>query len=170
MSRLQIIEEPDPRLRLIAEPVERFDEALECLARDLVETLHSTSGIGLSAPQVGHSLQLLVVDMSEARNAAEIYINPQVQLTGRRCMVEESCLSLPGLEGVVSRVDAVRVRALNTQGQLFERDLEGMHAVCVQHEMDHLAGKLFTDRMALWQRLYMRGAAAVRAGLQRPAA
>ncbi len=170
MSRLAIIEEPDPRLRQVAAPIERFDEAVKQLASDLVETLHGTSGIGLSAPQVGRCVQMLVVDMSEERNDAEIYVNPQIELTGRRCMVEESCLSLPGLEGVVPRVDAVRVRARDLDGVPFERELEGMHAVCLQHEMDHLAGRLFIDRVSLLHRLYMRGTAALRAARQRPAA
>lgn len=170
MACLTILEEPDPRLRAVAKPVETFDSDLAMLAKDLTETLHSTSGIGLSAPQVGRSIQLLVMDLSEERNTPEIYINPQIQLTGQRCMVEESCLSLPGLEGVVPRVTAVRVRALDLAGNAFERELQDMHAVCLQHEMDHLAGRLFIDRVSLLHRLYMRGTAALRAAKQRRAA
>lgn len=156
MAVRDIVEFPDPRLQQPAAPVALFDARLRALAGDLLDTLYSAGGIGLSAPQLGEPLQVMVMDLSGEASAPEVYVNPQVQLRGRRCLVEETCLSLPGMKALVPRVDAVRVRALDATGAPFERDLEGLHAVCVQHEMDHLAGRVFLDRLPAWQRWLVR--------------
>ena len=156
MARLDILEYPDPRLRLQAKPVTQFDETLAELIDNLLETLHATKGIGLSAPQVNDQRQVLVIDLSGNASASQVYINPAILSKAAWGLVEESCLSVPGITGNVVRATEVRVRALDRAGETFERDLTGMEAVCLQHEMDHLAGKLFIDRLSLFRRLRMR--------------
>ncbi len=156
MAVLPILEYPDPRLRKVAAPVEQFDAKLTSLVGDLFETLHAKGGIGLSAPQVGATQQVLVVDLSGDGAAPEAYVNPQILKRGRWGIVEESCLSLPGVVGNVLRATRVRVRAHDLAGKLVERDVEDMHAVCLQHEIDHLRGKLFIDRLSIVGRLRLR--------------
>jgi peptide deformylase len=163
MARLPILEYPDLRLRQRAEPVAAFDGELERLVDDLIETLYGTTGIGLSAPQAGIRRQVLVMDLSDTRTAPEAYVNPEILTSAGPGLVEESCLSVPGVVGNVVRATQLRVRARHPAGNVFERDLEGMHAVCLQHEMDHLAGKLFVDRLSLIRRIQVRVAAAARA-------
>lgn len=162
MAQLQILEHPDPRLRLKAEPVDAFDDDLAKLLDDLLETLYETTAIGLSAPQVGVLKEVLVLDLSEDRSAPEVYINPEILKRSTWGLVEESCLSVPGITGNVVRATEVRVRARDPEGAWFERDLSGMHAVCLQHEMDHLAGKLFIERLSIFRRLQLRAIAAVK--------
>jgi len=162
MARLPILEYPDPRLRLRAAPVVTFDARLARLIDDLLETLYSTTGIALSAPQTGIQLQVLVVDLSGNASAPHVYVNPEVLASSAPALVEESCLSVPGVVGNVVRATQLRIRARDRYGEVFERDLDGMHAVCLQHEMDHLAGKLFVDRLSLFQRLRTRITAAAR--------
>ena len=159
MARLEILEYPDPRLRLRSEPVAIFDENLGDLVDGLVETLHATKAIGLSAPQANVQLQVLVMDLSGNATEPQVYINPKILKRGALGLVEESCLSVPGVVAHVIRATQVRVRAQNRSGASFERDLEGMHAVCLQHEMDHLKGKLLVDRLSLFRRLRVRSAA-----------
>lgn len=163
MARLQILEYPDARLRQRAEPVAAFDAGLERLVDDLFETLYGTTGIGLSAPQAGIRRQVLVMDLSGSASAPEVYVNPGILTRALPGLVEESCLSVPGVVGNVIRATQLRVRARDPSGEVFERDLEGMHAVCLQHEMDHLAGRLFVDRLSLFRRLRVRLAAAAKA-------
>lgn len=163
MACLSILEYPDPRLRLRSTPVRVFDPDLARLVDDLFETLYSTTGIGLSAPQAGDHRQVLVMDLSGNASAPEVYINPQILTRSVPGLVEESCLSLPGVVGNLVRATRLRVRAHDRSGRVFERDLEGMHAVCLQHEMDHLNGKLFVDRLSLLRRLQARVAATARA-------
>jgi peptide deformylase len=163
MARLPILEYPDPRLRQRAEPVAAFDAGLERLVGDLLETLYGTTGIGLSAPQAGIRRQVLVMDLSGSASAPDVYINPKILTRALPGLVEESCLSVPGVVGNVVRATQVRVSARDPAGEVFERNLEGMHAVCLQHEMDHLAGKLFVDRLSLLRRLRVRLTAAARA-------
>ncbi len=160
MARLEILEYPDPRLRLRAEPVTRFDAPLARLVDDLVETLHATGGIGISAPQVNHRCRVLVVDLSGDGTAPQVYVNPEILSKSAPGLVEESCLSVPGVVGNVIRATEVRVRARDRSGVSFERELSGMDAVCLQHEMDHLDGRLFVDRLSLFRRLRIRAAAA----------
>jgi peptide deformylase len=164
MPRRPILEYPDPRLRERSAPVTAFDAGLAHLVEDLVETLHATpAGIGISAPQVGDLRQVLIMDLTESRTAPEVYINPAILSRSVPGLVEESCLSIPGVVGNVVRSTQLRVRAVDAEGRPFERDLEGMHAVCLQHEVDHLEGKLFIDRLPLPQRLRFRIGRAFRA-------
>ena len=163
MSQLDILEYPDPRLRQPSVLVEDFDDELRCLVDDLVETMHAMGGIGLSAPQAGVHRQVLVMDLSEDKSSPDVYVNPQIRLTGDLCIVEESCLSLPGIEGNVMRRNRLQVRAFDVRGERFERELEDMYAVCMQHELDHLAGRLFIDRLPLHRRLWIQAGAELRA-------
>lgn len=159
MARLEILEYPDPRLRLRSEAVCVFDGYLAELTDNLFETLYATKAIGLSAPQAGIQLQVLVMDLSGNATEPQVYINPEILKRGALGFVEESCLSVPGVVAHVLRATRVRVRAQDRSGATFERDLEGMNAVCLQHEMDHLRGKLLVDRLSLFRRLRVRSAA-----------
>ena len=156
MALLDLILYPDPRLRRKAARVERFDADLGRLVDDLTETLHHHRGIGISATQVDDHRAVLVMDLSEDRNAPREYINPEILSRETRALVEESCLSIPGVEGNVIRHIQVTVRAQDRHGQVFEEELEQMYAVCLQHEMDHLVGKLFIDRLSLVRRVGIR--------------
>ena len=156
MAILPILAHPDPRLREHAQPVTVFDEELARLVANLSETLRVSGGIGLAAPQTGDRRRVLVIDLSGGESPPEVYINPELQPGTTRCLVEESCLSVPGVVGNVVRAISVRVRAQDPQGNPFERELEGMPAVCLQHEVEHLQGTLFIDRLPLLQRLRLR--------------
>lgn len=148
MARLEILETPDPRLRTVAKPVESFDEALSQLVDDMTETMYDAQGIGLAATQVNIHQRLLVLDVSENQDAPRVYINPEILQTEGTETCEEGCLSVPGIYAEVSRAEKVRVRAFDRNGEAFEEDLEGMHAICLQHEIDHLEGKLFIDYLS----------------------
>lgn len=163
MARPPIIEYPDPRLRLRAQPVSAFDATLARLVDDLLETLYATGGIGLSAPQAAIRGQVLVMDLSGNASAPQVYINPEILSSAVPALVEESCLSVPGVVGNLVRATRLRVRAQDPAGEVLERDLEDMHAVCLQHEMDHLSGRLFIDHPSLVRRLRIRLAASARA-------
>jgi peptide deformylase len=156
MVQQAILEYPDARLRQRSAAVQCFDAEVEQLIEDLLDTLHATSGIGLSAPQVGMLRRILVMDHSGTASAPEVYINPTILKRSAVGIIEESCLSVPGITGNVVRATRVRVRAQDQAGVAFERDLEGMPAVCLQHEIDHLDGKLFIDRLMPWRRLMLR--------------
>ena len=166
MTQLALIEYPDPRLRQQSAPVTLFDPELQRFADDLLETLHATGAIGLSAPQAGDLRRILVMDLSGNASEPQVYVNPEIVARAAPGLVEESCLSVPGVVGNVLRATQVRVRAVDLAGVPFERELEGMHAVCLQHEMDHLVGKLFVDRLSLFGRLRFRAGAAARARRQ----
>ncbi|MGF1507987.1 MAG: peptide deformylase [Myxococcota bacterium] len=154
MPQRTILEVPDPRLRLPATPVEDFDESLKTLVADLIDTLHhSGTAIGLCAPQVADPRRVLVMDLSSRRCEPQVYINPVIQSRARFTFAEESCLSVPGVLVNVWRATRVLVQAQDPTGAPFERELDGLHAVCLQHEMDHFAGKLLVDRMWFLQRL-----------------
>lgn len=148
MSKLEILEFPDPRLRTVAKPVEQFDAALRQLITDMTETMYAENGIGLAATQVNVHRQLLVLDVSDTRDQSRVYINPEVLETVGDETCEEGCLSVPGIYAEVSRAQKVRVRAQNVDGSSFEETLEGMAAICLQHEMDHLKGVLFVDYLS----------------------
>jgi peptide deformylase len=156
MARLTILQYPDPRLRIRAEPVREFDATLARLVQDLFETLHASGGIGLAATQVGVHRQLIVIDVSATRDAPEAYINPEIVRSSDPARVEESCLSLPGIVDTVRRATRLRVRALDRGGAPIARDVDGLRAVCLQHEIDHLSGRLFVDRLSLFRRLRAR--------------
>lgn len=162
MAQLEILIHPDPRLRLPASPVSDFDGELDQFVDDLLETLYATNGIGLSATQVGDQRNVLVIDLSEDRTAPEIYINPKIHSKSEPGLVEESCLSVPGVVGNVVRATKVSASAQDRTGKVFESEMTGMHAVCLQHEMDHLEGKLFIDRLSVLEKLRIRLASALR--------
>lgn len=156
MAERVILERPDPRLYETCAAVEAFDDSVRTLAQDLVDTLYATAGMALSAPQLGDLRQVLVMDHSGNQSAPEVYVNPVILARSAPGLVQESCLSLPGVEGTVLRHTRVRVRAQDERGASFERDLEGMPAVSLQHEMDHLEGTLFVDRLVWFSRLRRR--------------
>jgi peptide deformylase len=159
MTVLSILEYPDPRLRQRALAVAIFDAALRRLVEDLLDTLYAKGGIGLSAPQVGAPWQVAVADLSGSRSAPRVYVNPEILTRSRPAIVEESCLSVPGVVGKVLRSTRLRVRARDATGASFEQDLADMDAVCLQHEVDHLIGKLFIDRLSPLRRLRLWAAA-----------
>ena len=157
-SILPIVTYPDAILRQHAEPVTRFDSTLSELVDNLTHTLYSTSGIGLSAPQVGHSVQLFVMDLSEDHSEPIVFINPVVTRKSGFAVVKEECLSLPGVAANIIRAGQIHVTAQNPAGESFESNFEDMSAVCVQHEVDHLEGTLFVDRLSRLRRLRVRKA------------
>jgi peptide deformylase len=148
MAKLEILEIPDPRLRTVAKPVEIFDENLATLVDDMIETMYGAKGIGLAATQVNVHQRLLVLDVSDAQDTPRVYINPEILSAEGTETCEEGCLSVPGIYAEVSRAEKVRVCARDRDGKVFEEDLDGLHAVCLQHEMDHLEGKLFVDHLS----------------------
>jgi peptide deformylase len=148
MSLRTILEFPDPRLRARALPVTRFDAELGRLIEDMFETMYAAPGIGLAAPQIDVRLRLLVIDISEQRNQPLVLINPEILSREGVEVTEEGCLSVPGIYDQVQRAAKIRVRAQDRNGEVFERDYEGTLAVCVQHEMDHIDGKLFVDYLS----------------------
>ena len=148
MAKLEIIEFPDARLRTVAKPVKAFDTGLGDLIDNLLETMYSADGIGLAATQVNRHRRLLVLDVSESRDQPLVYINPEIIESEGNETCEEGCLSVPGIYAEVSRAEKIRVSARDRDGKPFEQELEGMHAVCLQHEIDHLDGKLFVDYLS----------------------
>jgi peptide deformylase len=156
MARLPILEFPDPRLRTRAQPVRNFDAALQQLIADMLETMYVAPGIGLAATQVDVHRALLVMDTSDGHDQPQVYINPEILTREGVESSEEGCLSVPSVFEEVQRSARVRVRAQNADGSTFERDLEGLDAVCLQHEMDHLAGKLFVDYLSTLRRERIR--------------
>jgi peptide deformylase len=158
MAVRDILEYPDPRLNAPSVPVETFDARIERIAADLVDTLHASRSIGLSAPQIDVREQILVMDHSGDQSAAEVFINPEILGQRRYGLVEERCLSVPGLVTNVLRATEIRIRAFDLSGVSFERELIGMPAVCLQHEMDHFAGKLLADRINWFRRRRLRAA------------
>jgi peptide deformylase len=148
MARLQILEYPDPRLRTKAKPVEVFDAALAKLVEDMFETMYLAPGVGLAATQVDVHKRLIVMDVSEGKNQPQVYCNPEILTQDGTGVTEEGCLSVPGIFDEVKRAANIRARAQDASGTYFEVDLEGLAAVCLQHEMDHLEGKLFVDYLS----------------------
>ena len=148
MAKLEILEFPDPRLRTVAKPVERFDGALRQLVDDLVETMYDAQGIGLAATQVNVHQRLLVLDVSEQQDTPRVYVNPEIVAREGTETCEEGCLSVPGIYAEVSRAEKITISAQDAAGQPFREELDGMQAVCIQHEIDHLEGKLFVDYLS----------------------
>ena len=156
MARLTILEYPDPRLRTVAAPVTQFDAALKQQIADMFETMYSAPGIGLAASQVDWHHQLIVIDVSEEHNERRVFINPAILSKEGKATGQEGCLSVPGYFDDVERAERIRVRALDRDGKAFEAELEGLLAVCVQHEIDHLDGKLFVDYLSDLKRQRVR--------------
>jgi peptide deformylase len=156
MALLNILHFPDPRLRTVAKPVEEFDDNLRQLVSDMFETMYEAPGIGLAATQVNRHIRLLVMDVSEARNAPRCLINPQILTADGDEEMDEGCLSVPGYYEKVRRAEHVRVRAEDENGNTSEFEAHGIEAVCIQHEMDHLEGKLFVDYLSALKRNRIR--------------
>lgn len=148
MTKLTILEFPDPRLRTRAEPVTKFDDALRQLAEDMLETMYSASGVGLAATQVNVHQRILVADTSDGRDQPMVFVNPELVTTEGKAVGEEGCLSVPGFFDTVERATQIRVRAQDVKGEFFEMDATGLLGVCIQHEIDHLNGKLFVDYLS----------------------
>jgi len=148
MARLPILEYPDPRLRIRAEPVTKVDAGIRRFVEDLLETMYAAPGIGLAATQVNVHKRILVIDVSADHTEPYCFINPEILSREGTTSAEEGCLSVPEFYDYVERAAKIRVRALDRDGKPFELDAEGLLAVCVQHEMDHLEGKLFVDYLS----------------------
>ncbi len=156
MTKLAILEFPDPRLRTRAEPVTEFDAALQQLAENMLETMYSAPGIGLAATQVDVHRRLLVADVSQDNDSPHVLVNPQILTAEGTEVTEEGCLSVPGVFDEVERSERIRVRAQDVNGRTFEMDADGLLAVCIQHEIDHLNGKLFVDYLSELKRSKIR--------------
>jgi peptide deformylase len=156
MAILKILEFPDPRLRTKAAPVESVDDELRILIDNMFETMYQAPGIGLAATQVDVHKRLLVADVSAEKTAPYVLINPQILAMDGVAVAEEGCLSVPGYYEEVERAEHIRVRYLDRDGNEVEEDMEGLLAVCVQHEMDHLDGKLFVDYLSEAKRQRIR--------------
>lgn len=154
MSLLTILHHPDPRLRQKAPPVTVFDDALQTLIDDMFETMYDAPGVGLAATQVGVALRLAVMDCSEDKGAPQpmVIINPEILDPAERVEMEEGCLSVPGVADKVQRYNHLKLRALDRHGQPFELEAEGLLAQAVQHEIDHLDGKLYIDLLSSLKR------------------
>lgn len=149
MAQLQILIFPDPRLHKVAAPVVQVDDRIRRLVDDMIETMYANEGVGLAATQVDVHERIIVIDTSEAKNELQVFINPEiVWRSDEQVECEEGCLSVPGIYDAVTRPARVRVRAFDAHGVAFERDCSGLLAVCVQHEMDHLLGKVFVEYLS----------------------
>jgi peptide deformylase len=148
MALLPILEYPDPRLKKVAAAVPAVTAEIRKLVRDMAETMYSAPGVGLAATQVDVHKRVIVLDVSESKDELRVFINPQIVSAEGEVECEEGCLSVPGYFDKVTRAARVRVRALNEDGEPFEIDAEDMLAVCIQHEMDHLEGKVFVDYLS----------------------
>lgn len=149
MALLPILRFPDPRLKKIASPVEKIDDGIRRLARDMAETMYEAPGIGLAATQVDVHRQVIVIDISEARDSLFVLVNPAIVARDGVQVCEEGCLSVPGIYDKVERAEHVTVRYLDLEGETRTIDADGLLAVCLQHEMDHLQGKVFVDHLSL---------------------
>jgi peptide deformylase len=148
MAILQILRYPDPRLHKVAKPVAAVDEEIRKLARNMAETMYAAPGVGLAATQVDVHKQLIVIDLSETRDQLLVLINPQILESRGKSDCEEGCLSVPGIFEKVSRAEWVKVRALDVNGKSYTLEATGMLSVCIQHEMDHLKGKVFVEYLS----------------------
>ncbi|HXQ64204.1 MAG TPA: peptide deformylase [Steroidobacteraceae bacterium] len=156
MTRLTILEYPDPRLRTRATRVARVDAEVRQLIDDMLETMYAAKGVGLAATQVDVHRRLLVADVSEQKDQPLVLVNPEILSREDVGAMQEGCLSVPGVYEEVNRAHRIRVRATGRDGKIFELDAEGLLAVCVQHEMDHLDGKLFVDYLSELKRTRIR--------------
>ena len=148
MALLNILHFPDERLRTVAKPVDKVTDKHRTLISNMLETMYDAPGIGLAATQVNVHERILVIDISEDKNEPIVLINPEILEKDGDQEFDEGCLSVPGIYETVHRAEKVRVKALNAKGETFEMNAEGLLAVCIQHEMDHLLGKLFVDYLS----------------------
>lgn len=153
MAKLEILEFPDPRLRTVAKPVEKVDDELRKLIDDMFETMYDAPGIGLAATQVNVHKRVIVMDLSDEKNEPRVFINPEITpLTQDLAPYEEGCLSVPGFYEKVKRPARVKITALDRDGNEFEEEADELLATCIQHEIDHLEGKLFVDYVSRLKR------------------
>ena len=169
MAKLEILHYPDKRLRTVAEPVDVVDDSIRTLVDDMLETMYAAPGIGLAAIQVNIPLRIVVIDISEEHDRPLCLINPQILAREGEEQMEEGCLSVPGFYEPVTRAERIRVRALDRGGEPFELDADGLLAVCIQHEIDHLDGKLFVDYISSLKRQRIRKKLEKEQRHQRPA-
>ncbi|WP_298289933.1 peptide deformylase [Thiomonas sp.] len=149
MQKLTILQYPDPRLHTVAKPVSVVDDRVRALVAAMFDTMYEANGVGLAATQVDVHERIIVMDTSEERNRPLVLINPEIVRRSEDSKEwEEGCLSVPGIYDTITRPASVRVRALDAQGEVFELDADGLTAVCIQHEMDHLLGKVFVDYLS----------------------
>ncbi|MDQ2819083.1 MAG: peptide deformylase [Pseudomonadota bacterium] len=149
MAILNILRYPDPRLHKVASPVTEFGERLTTLVRDMAETMYDAPGVGLAASQVDVHEQLVIIDVTETKDALQVFINPEITwASDDKQVYDEGCLSVPGIYDGVERPSKVRVKALDLEGKPFEVEADGLLAVCIQHEMDHLMGKVFVEYLS----------------------
>ena len=148
MALLPILRYPDPRLHKVAAPVGAVDDEIKRLVSDMAETMYAAPGVGLAATQVDVHRRVIVIDISETKDRLLVLINPVILESRGRVECEEGCLSVPGVFDTVERAEWIRVQALDAQGALFEMEADGLLAVCIQHEMDHLMGKVFVEYLS----------------------
>ncbi len=148
MAILEILHYPDPRLHTVAKPVKVFDASLLRLIEDMAETMYAAPGIGLAATQVNHHIQLLIIDISETKDQLQVFINPKIVEKDGEQVYEEGCLSVPGIYDNVTRAEKIVVEAMNEKGEPFTLEAHGLLSVCIQHEMDHLLGKVFVEYLS----------------------
>jgi len=148
VAQLTILRYPDPRLHTVAKPVAEVDDRIRALIGDMAETMYAAPGIGLAATQVDVHLRVIVIDVSEARDQLTVLLNPELLMAEGIQECEEGCLSVPGVYEIVRRAQKVKVRALGLDGRPYEFEAEGLLALCIQHEMDHLEGKVFVEYLS----------------------
>ena len=148
MTSLSILRYPDPRLLKVAARVARVDDKIRKLIKDMTETMYAAPGVGLAATQVDMHLRIIVIDISETHDQLRVFVNPEIVSASGQSDCEEGCLSVPGVYEKVTRAGRVTVRALDAGGREFDLDADGLLAVCIQHEMDHLEGKVFVEKLS----------------------
>ncbi|MGD9296553.1 MAG: peptide deformylase [Chromatiales bacterium] len=156
MAKREILHFPDPRLRNVARPVEEVDDEIRQLVDDMFETMYDAPGIGLAAIQINVAKRVIVVDVSEDKSEPLCLINPEILEKEGEETMDEGCLSVPEIYESVTRAEKIRVRALDREGKSYEMDVDGLLAVCIQHEIDHLDGKLFVDYLSNLKRQRIR--------------
>jgi peptide deformylase len=148
MAKLTILNYPDPRLHTVAKPVKEVNDDIRKLIADMAETMYAAPGIGLAATQVNQHIQLILVDTSKEQNDLQVFINPKIVAKTGEQAYEEGCLSVPGIYETVTRAEKITVEALDANGKKFMLNADGLLAVCIQHEMDHLLGKVFVEYLS----------------------
>ena len=148
MASLSILRYPDPRLHKVAARVPRVDDKMRKLIKDMADTMYAAPGVGLAATQVDVHLRVIVIDVSETHDQLRVFVNPEIVAASGQSDCEEGCLSVPGVYEKVARAERVTVRALDAEGREFDLDADGLLAVCIQHEMDHLEGKVFVEKLS----------------------
>jgi len=148
MPLLPVLQYPDPRLHTVATPVTRVDDKIRRLIKDMADTMYAAPGVGLAAPQVDVHRRVIIVDISETHDQLKVFINPEIIARSGASDCAEGCLSVPGIFEKIQRAERIKVRALDAHGRPFELDAEALLAVCIQHEMDHLEGKVFVEYLS----------------------